>query len=69
MTKPVAQVTPSANRRVFRASSLLKRSLRAAADCILPVNPRSAHSDRRAEPRMQVAFDVNISGEFGSRGG
>jgi hypothetical protein len=39
-----------------------------AADCIRPDNPRPSHSDRRAEPRLKVGFDVNISGEFGSRG-
>ena len=64
----MTQVTPFANCQAFRASSLLKRGLRAVADCIRPDNPRPARSDRRAEPRLKVGFDVGISGEFGWRG-
>jgi hypothetical protein len=68
MMESMTQVTPSTNCRAFSASSLLKRGLRAAADCIRPDNRRPAHNDRRAEPRLKVVFDVSISGEFGSRG-
>jgi hypothetical protein len=68
MIESMTQVTPSTNCRAFSASSLLKRGLRAAADCIRPDNRRPAHNDRRAEPRLKVVFDVSISGEFGSRG-
>lgn len=68
MIESMARVTPSTNCRAFRASSLLKRGLRAAADCIRPDNPPPAHNDRRAEPRLKVVFDVSVSGEFGSRG-
>ena len=68
MMESMTQVAPSANCQAFRASSLLKRGLRAVADCIRPDNPRPARSDRRAEPRLKVGFDVGISGEFGWRG-
>ena len=64
----MAQVTPSANRWVSMASTLLRRGVRAASDCIRPENPRLRYSDRRAEPRLKVPFDARISGECGSRG-
>ena len=63
----MAQVTPSANRWAFRATSLLERGLRAAADCIRSDNQRLRYTDRRAETRLKVPFDVRIAGECGSR--
>jgi hypothetical protein len=67
MMELMAQVTPSANRWAFRASSLLKRGLRAATGGIWPENQRLAYSDRRAETRLKVPFEARISGGSGSR--
>ena len=63
----MAQVTPSAKRWAFRASSLLKRGFQAATGCNWLENRRLTYSDRRAEPRLKVPFAARISGESGSR--
>src|SRR5271157_1195698 len=64
----MAQVTRSASRWVSKASSLLKRGLRAATGCDWPENRRLRYRDRRMEPRLKVPFEARISGDCGSRG-
>jgi hypothetical protein len=64
----MAQVSPSANRWVFKASSLLKRGFRSVTSCYRPEKKRLRYSDRRAEPRLKVLFEARISSESGSRG-
>jgi PilZ domain len=63
----VAQVAPSANRWLGRASSLLKRGFQAATGSNGMGKRRLAYSDRRAEHRLKVPFAVGIAGESGPR--
>jgi hypothetical protein len=65
----MAQVAPSANRWLFRASSLLERGFQAVTGGNWPGNRRLAYSDRRAEHRLKVPFAVGIAGESGPRVG
>ncbi len=46
-----------------RWAGLLKRRLRTASDCLPPEMRRRAYRNRRAEPRLNVPFEVKIAGE------
>jgi hypothetical protein len=66
MMELMTQTTPSANRWVSRASSLLKRGLWAATGGNRRKNRTLGHRDRRFSPRLKVQFEAKISDESGS---